>query len=190
MKKLIVIFSIVISLIIFLSFSFMFFYKIYYNISGLHETEYLFKTKKTRVIIAEGDMMNPTIEDGDTLVFKNVKSEELQKGDIIYFYEENNKRIGKIENIRVDESGEKWYTTKGEQNYYYNSDITKKDIKGKYEKKLGLWANLMVLARGKGFSIFLIILILAILILSQIRMKQREKSEKRKHKRERISRNI
>ena len=117
MKKLKqIIINLIISAIL-ICIAFMVFYNLYYFFSGLEETDYLWKNQESVCVISKDDMMSPYIEENDVIIFKKCIDEDLKKGDIVYIEESNSKKIAKIENIKTDNLGTNYYTTKGEKNF-------------------------------------------------------------------------
>ena len=162
--------------------AFMVFYNLCYFFSGLEETDYLLKTKEYVWVMSKDDMMSPYIEENDVIIFKDCKDEDLKKGDIVYIKESNTKKIAKIENIKTDNLGTNYYTTKGEKNYYYNQkDVTIKDIEGKFDKKVNFIGNILKFAKSKVFSVIIVLVIILVLFAMERNYK---KSVARKMKRE------
>lgn len=162
--------------------AFMIFYNLYYFFRGWEDTDYLWKADDFIWVVAKDDMMSPQINKNDIISFKDCSDRDLKKGDIVYLKESGTKKIAKIENIKTDNLGTKYYTTKGENNLYYNKeDVTLKDIYGKYDKKVNFFGNILQIAKSKIFSFIIVAFILAILIISE---RNHKKSELRKKKRE------
>ena len=163
--------------------AFMVFYNLYYFFSGLEGTDYLLKTKDYVWVVSKDDMMSPYIEENDVIVFRDCKDEDLKKGDIVYIKESNAKKIAKIENIKTDNLGTNYYTTKGEKNYYYNQkDVTIKNIEGKFDKKVNNFiGNILKFAKSKIFSIIIVFVIISVFVIMERNYK---KSIARKKKRE------
>lgn len=183
LKKIINI-SFILLLIIFLL---MFLYSLISRLFGIYNTEYIFKTKKYSWILAKDNMMEPKISKNDIVVLKKCSEEDLKKEDIIYFEESNSKKLGIIKNIRI-EKGKILYTTKGEQNLYYNpEDISIKEIDGKFEKTISKLSVFFIIAKSDAFSI-LIIIILVFLIIATSRnhIKSKERIKKRRKEKKKI----
>jgi len=82
--------------------------------------------------IVVGNSMYPNLKDGDFLVVKN--NQEVETGDIICFFDEENRRIvHRVINIEDNK-----ITTKGDFNKYKDKPISKDKIIGKVVFKSAL----------------------------------------------------
>lgn len=160
----------------------MVFYNLYYFFAGFEKTDYLWKTKKNVCVIAKDDMMFPYINKNEIVVFKKCDDKDLKNEDIIYIEESGSKKISKIENIKIDSTGVKYYTTKGEKNYYYNSeDVSIEKIEGKFDKKINFIGNILKFVSSKVFSVISVCITIILFIIME---KNYKKSEARKKKKE------
>lgn len=87
-----------------------------------------------------GNSMYPTIEDGDYVLV--VKTYNISVNDIIVFFDED---TGKYIAHRVVSIEDNTILTKGDNNNFYDDEITKREIIGKVIKimnnKLDLWCH-------------------------------------------------
>ena len=143
-------------------------YNLYYFFAGFKETNYLLKFKQIIWIISEDDMMSPYIDKDEIVVFKKCNDSDLKIGDVVYLKESETEKIAKIENIRINENGDKYYITKGEKNYYYNQeDVTIKSIKGKFEKKVNFVGNILRFASSRIFSAIIVSCLLLVFFIME-----------------------
>lgn len=168
----------------------MFLYSTYYKISGLYKTDFLFKTKNTKIFFAKDDIMSPDVNKGDIICIKALSDYNLvYEGDIVYIKESGAEKLSRIEKI-VDNEGKKEFITKGNKNYYYNPEnITEKGILGKFKYKIDndfLIASIKI-AISNAFTIVVSLLIF-IAIISLIKNKKR--SLKRELKRRQMNNEI
>jgi signal peptidase len=167
----------------------MFLYSIFYKLFGLYKTNYLYETKNTKIIIATDNIMEPDIKKNDIVILKKVDSENLKVGDIIYYKDNNNYKLAKIEAVKEEEQIKKseYYITKGNKNYYYNQENANlNNIEGKVEKSISGLSLFFKIAKSNIFTIFVIImLVMFILILEKNKKKTIQrliKKEKRINK--------
>ena len=129
--------------------------------------------------IVTTDSMKPSISSGDVVIVKEVEEQELDKGDIITFTKNGETNTHRITNIEEKE-GEKYYTTKGDNNNVEDSEKVKfSEIKGKQIITIPYLGKIINALEDK--VIFLVI-VLIILILYFLRIKQIEKKENRREK--------
>lgn len=129
--------------------------------------------------IVTTDSMKPSISSGDVVIVKEVEEQELDKGDIITFTKNGETNTHRITNIEEKE-GEKYYTTKGDNNNVEDSEKVKfSEIKGKQIITIPYLGKIINALENK--VIFLVI-VLIILILYFLRIKQIEKKENRREK--------
>ena len=156
----------------------MFLYSLFYKITGLYKTNLIFKSKEVIVFIADDNIMSPQVKKDDVVVIRKVENEDdLKIKDIIYIQDGQNKKLAQIENIRINDKNEKYYTTKGIKNYYYNpNDVQIDNIQGKLDKTYkGITLSFRI-ATSNAFSIIMsiiLIIILYIMIQNEIRRKRR-----------------
>ena len=129
--------------------------------------------------IVTTDSMKPSISSGDVVIVKEVEEQELDKGDIITFTKNGETNTHRITNIEEKE-GEKYYTTKGDNNNVEDSEKVKfSEIIGKQIITIPYLGKIINALENK--VIFLVI-VLIILILYFLRIKQIEKKENRREK--------
>ena len=123
--------------------------------------------------------MEPNIKDGDIIIVKKDKEENLQKGDIITFQNKSGIVTHRITNIE-EKDGKKEYTTKGDNNTIEDLEtVTYEKIKGKVILKVPILGKLIILLENQ---IVFLLIILIILILVFWKVKIQEKKEIRREK--------
>jgi len=73
----------------------------------------------THYLIVLSGSMSPTIEPGDIVISTHVKPDEIEKGDIITFKDQNNPKnciTHRVVNIVKDDDGNIYFRTKGDAN--------------------------------------------------------------------------
>lgn len=133
-----------------------------------------------KAYIITTNSMAPSINSGDVIIVKSLdEKEELQVGDVITFVQGSKVVTHRITNI--EESGEKVYTTKGDNNNLEdNKKVEYDQIEGKVVvtiPKLGFFINIL------DNQIVFLLIVLLILVLLYLRVKKEEKIEKRREKR-------
>lgn len=125
--------------------------------------------------------MEPTLNEEDIIIIKKCKEEELEKGDIItYKIDDGNIITHRIIDILDEDSGEKKYVTKGDNNNIEDSEhILFSEIEGKMIIKIPRLGKVLNVLKN-GIVIILVILIALIIYLNRLDMK--EKSEMRREK--------
>lgn len=68
--------------------------------------------------------MAPVFEAGDIIIIQEVEGVDLKKGDIISFYNEEKKLITHRITSIVEEDGERYFYTKGDNNNTMDEDVT------------------------------------------------------------------
>ena len=123
--------------------------------------------------------MEPNIKDGDIIIVKKDKEENLQKGDIITFQNKSSIVTHRITNIE-EKDGKKEYTNKGDNNIIEDLEkFTYEKIKGKVILKVPILGKLIILLENQ---IVFLLIILIILILVFWKVKIQEKKEIRREK--------
>lgn len=129
--------------------------------------------------IVTTDSMKPSISSGDVVIVKEVEEQELDKGDIITFTKNGETNTHRITNIEEKE-GEKYYTTKGDNNNVEDSEKVKfSEIKG---KQIIIIPYLGKIINALENKVIFLVIVLIILILYFLRIKQIEKKENRREK--------
>ena len=125
--------------------------------------------------------MSPKLKDGDILIIKKEKEENLKIGDIITFQKNGiniTHRITKIE----EEQGKKIYTTKGDNNTVEDSEKVKyEEIKGKELIKIPLLGKFIKSLQNQ-IVFLLIILLILILIYWKINLIEKKNIRREKKK--------
>lgn len=132
--------------------------------------------------------MKPTIEINDLIITKNCKQEDIKQGDIISYRRGDSIITHRIERI-VNESGNIYYITKGDNNYIYDEYKVKyKDIEGVYIAKISNVGKIASLFKNEKVIMVIIIVLFIINYLSNkknkekiIRQEQRRKYELNKN---------
>lgn len=127
----------------------------------------------TPFIVATGSM-EPVLHVEDIIITKKVEENQLKKGDIISYYDKQDKIVITHRIINIEEQeGKKIYTTKGDNNSSEDRNkITIDNIQGKYVISIpfvGKIANYTATPMGLIMIVIMIILIYIIFeIISQI----------------------
>ena len=130
--------------------------------------------------IVTTNSMYPSICSGDIVIVKKVEEEKIKVGDIITFTKDNQVNTHRVTNI-VEEEGEKFYTTKGDNNNVEDIERVKfTEINGKEIITIPYLGNIIKILENE--VVFLIV-VLVILILYFIKIQQIEKKENRREKR-------
>lgn len=137
-------------------------------------------------LICASNSMSNIFELGDLTITKQVAESELNKGDIITFWDAKHKIIitHRIEDIAITEDGKKEYITKGDM----NNDIDKEKVK--YEQIEGKcicyvkYIGNLILALQKPTGLIIAFLIPLIICMNAYRhkLKTQEIKEQRKQK--------
>lgn len=125
----------------------------------------------------DSDLMQDDINKNDLVIIKEVKNEELQKGDIIAYEINENTRINKI--INENEQG---YTTMSNKNLYPDIEkVTDGQIIGKKVVNVPGFGIVLEILQSKITSIF-ILLYLAFKLWydGYMQTKQKERARKKK----------
>ncbi len=121
--------------------------------------------------IVSSDSMKPVLEMGDFIITKKVKEDELKVGDIIAYYDKENKLvvIHRIIRIEKDDKSNNLYVMKGDK-------ITKEDkirasidnIEGKYVCTIPLIGNIALSLKSSNNIVLIIGIIIILYIIFDI----------------------
>ena len=125
--------------------------------------------------------MEPTLNIGDLIVIKEADQSKIKEQDIISFREEKSIITHRVTKI-IEESGQKLYQTKGDNN---NKDDDKmvnyEEIEGVYNFKVPYIGKIVILAQNVWGIIIIFGVIYVIYIISDEREKRKiSRHEKRK----------
>lgn len=133
---------------------------------------------KTYVVIS-GSMI-PEFEIGDIAIVKETRSDQLKKDDIISFREGQNIITHRIMQVS-EESGQKYFKTKGDNNNYEDEKLVSEAlVEGVVIGKIPFMGKIALLLRGK-ITIIVILIIYYFIIMKE--RKNKLKSDRRKSKR-------
>ncbi len=139
-----------------------------------------------KILTIVSKSMEPEIKVGDAVIISNINEYEIQVGDIISFYSDENlitHRVTSIENI----SGKLYFTTKGDNNFQNDQEIISiENIEGKVIIKLSNFENILKILRSPVIFITIIVFLILNVIYSIKINKQRKL---RKQKREEYEKN-
>lgn len=140
---------------------------------------------KSFVIITES--MQDTIMPGDAIIVKNVKKEELGKGDIITFFEGGITNTHRIVEI-YEENGKTRYVTKGDNNVAKDRNaVPYEQVEGKYLFRIKGFGKFAEIIKSK---ITLIVLLVILVFISIWQVRLGKKKLERKQKRYEYEKNI
>ena len=120
-------------------------------------------------IVLSGSMQ-AEINPGDIAVVKEIDTDELEVGDIIAYKTDDDIVIThRIEEVTIDEDGEKQFVTKGDNNDQVDSDVVTADqVEGIYVFKIDNLGNLAVFIQTPTGIIACLSIPIIILIIAQI----------------------
>lgn len=154
-------------------------YSIIYRIFGWYKTEYIFNSNNMSIIQVKDNIMEPELKKDDIIIVQKNKTTDIQKGEIVYFENNNLKSLGKVEDKLKTQEGKEYYIIKGNQNYYAE-DIVPEQIEGSFKQKINFVFPIYIIISNEFSIVVIVILILSIFILERNKIK----SVKRKMKRE------
>ena len=127
--------------------------------------------------------MEPTIKTGDMIIIKQVKVDEIKKGDVITYSIPNNKTSITHRVIEIIEKNDNvFYITKGDNNNAPDTDIISYDMvlgKVKYIF-VGVGGKLQFLFTGTGLSLLVLVVLVHYSITNDIMTKTMAREEARK----------
>lgn len=131
-------------------------------------------------VISSGSM-EPTLNTGDIVITKQIKQDQIQKQDIITFVKDEYTITHRIVDI-VEENGNTYYQTKGDNNNTSDADLVKyEEIEGVYVLKINSIGNIVVYAQNT--TAVLIIIICVIYIMYRISSRKDDRKLARHEKR-------
>ena len=131
-------------------------------------------------VISSGSM-EPTLNTGDIVITKQIKQDQIQKQDIITFVKDEYTITHRIVDI-VEENGNTYYQTKGDNNNTSDADLVKyEEIEGVYVFKINSIGNIVVYAQNT--TAVLIIIICVIYIMYRISSRKDDRKLARHEKR-------
>lgn len=133
-----------------------------------------------KFFIVLSDSMETTIEKGDLVVVKMVDSNTLDKNDIIAFRFDNFVVTHRIVKVNLNEQGEKYFVTKGDNfNTEDNDIVLNYNIEGLLVKKYSGLGNILLFIASPMGSLIIILSILLIFFMGDYiyRDKENKKDE-------------
>lgn len=154
-------------------------YNVIYVIGHEYDKEFNIKLFGTSAIIIENDAMKPEINKKNVVIVKQTL--ELEKGDVIVFFKDEQFKIRRIAKVN-DKGGTKTYITKGDAYLYYDEkELEIEQIEGKVEKVLKKSAIIVRILQSKGLMIFNS-LILVFIFLYNRRLQQKKEKRRKQQK--------
>lgn len=125
--------------------------------------------------------MEPTLKIGDLIIIKEAKQTEIKEQDIISFSEKNSIITHRVVKI-IEESGQKLYQTKGDNNNSNDDKMpTYNEIEGVYKFRVPFIGKIVILAQNIWGIIIIFGTIYIIYIISDEKEKRKiSRHEKRK----------
>lgn len=137
-------------------------------------------------LICASNSMSNIFEVGDLTITKEVEENELQKGDIITFWntEQDTVITHRIEEITTNEEGKKVYVTKGDMNNEIDEEVVEyNQVEGEYIGHIKYIGNLILwIQKPTGLIIAFLIPVLICAIVYRHNLKRKEIKSKRTEK--------
>lgn len=137
-------------------------------------------------LICASNSMENVFKVGDLTVTKEIKQNELEKGDIITFWDGKHDTVitHRIEQITKDENGKTLYITKGDMNNETDEETVEfSQIEGKYMFHIKYIGNLILwLQEPRGLIIAFLIPIFICALVYRHNLKRKEIKKKRTEK--------
>ncbi len=137
-------------------------------------------------LICASNSMENVFEVGDLTITKEVTESELEKGDIITFWDSNHSTVitHRIEKITKDEKGNTIYITKGDMNNEVDEETVEfSQIEGKYVGHIKYIGNIILwLQKPTGLIVAFLVPIAIIALVYRHSLKKKEIKDKRKEK--------
>lgn len=150
-------------------------YNIVYTIGKEYNTKFNIKICGKQSFIVTEQSMEPELKIDDVIITK--KTAEIEIGDIVAFYQNNDLRIRRIQSIS-NEQNKIRYITKGDNCLYMDFDeITSERIEGKVIKVLKKQGGIYKIIQSKGLMIFNTIFLIVV-FLYNLRIKKRKVKRK------------
>ena len=129
--------------------------------------------------IITSNSMEPEINNGDVVIVRQCKEEDLNINDIITFDKDGRINTHRITNI-INEEGKVKYITKGDNNSIEDQEkIEFSNIKGKMTIKIPYLGNVIMFIQNQ-MIILIIVLILLLLLLYKVIIDERKENRRRK----------
>ena len=137
-------------------------------------------------LICASNSMNNIFEVGDLTITKEVEENELQKGDIITFWNTEHDTVitHRIEEITTNEEGKKVYVTKGDMNNEIDEEVVEyNQVEGEYIGHIKYIGNLILwIQKPTGLIVAFLIPVLICAIVYRHNLKRKEIKSKRTEK--------
>lgn len=137
-------------------------------------------------LICASNSMSNIFEVGDLTITKEVEENELQKGDIITFWNTEHDTVitHRIEEITTNEQGQKVYVTKGDMNNEIDDEVVEyNQIEGEYIGHIKYIGNLILwIQKPTGLIVAFLIPVLICAIVYRHNLKRKEIKSKRTEK--------
>lgn len=137
-------------------------------------------------LICASNSMSNIFEVGDLTITKEVEENELQKGDIITFWNTEHDTVitHRIEEITTNEEGKKVYVTKGDMNNEIDEEVVEyNQVEGEYIGHIKYIGNLILwIQKPTGLIIAFLIPVLICAIVYRHNLKRKEIKSKRTEK--------
>ena len=137
-------------------------------------------------LICASNSMSNIFEVGDLTITKEVEENELQKGDIITFWNTEHDTVitHRIEEITTKEDGKTVYVTKGDMNNEIDDEVVEyNQIEGEYIGHIKYIGNLILwIQKPTGLIIAFLIPVLICAIVYRHNLKRKEIKSKRTEK--------
>lgn len=125
--------------------------------------------------------MKPAISDGDVIIVKQIKENNLEEGDIISFFKDGQVITHRIVELKEIDN-ERQYITKGDNNNLEDTNTVKfEQVEGKLVIKIPFLGNILMFLKNE---ILVLIIILIILLLYFYKISLNERKEERRRKKE------
>lgn len=137
-------------------------------------------------LICASNSMSNIFEVGDLTITKEVEENELQKGDIITFWNTEHDTVitHRIEEITTNEEGKKVYVTKGDMNNEIDEEVVEfNQVEGEYIGHIKYIGNLILwIQKPTGLIVAFLIPVLICAIVYRHNLKRKEIKSKRTEK--------
>lgn len=137
-------------------------------------------------LICASNSMSNIFEVGDLTITKEVEENELQKGDIITFWNTEHDTVitHRIEEITTNEQGQKVYVTKGDMNNEIDEEVVEyNQVEGEYIGHIKYIGNLILwIQKPTGLIVAFLIPVLICAIVYRHNLKRKEIKSKRTEK--------
>ena len=137
-------------------------------------------------LICASNSMSNIFEVGDLTITKEVEENELQKGDIITFWNTEHDTVitHRIEEITTNEEGKKVYVTKGDMNNEIDEEVVGyNQVEGEYIGHIKYIGNLILwIQKPTGLIVAFLIPVLICAIVYRHNLKRKEIKSKRTEK--------